>query len=106
MILYRSVLACVIKSSNLIPCNLEQIFLFTALVSIFDRVGLITNVGKAVILVCHPCQAGAGNRTEAGYSRRLMEVGKTYTEQQRERVACGESGTVIADGSMSIHMMT
>ena len=27
MIFYWSVLACVIKSSNLIPCNLEQIFL-------------------------------------------------------------------------------
>ena len=24
----------------------------------------MTNVGKTVIMVCHPCQAGAGNRTE------------------------------------------
>ena len=35
-----------------------------------------------------------------------MGVGKTYTERQRERVACGECGTVIAAGSMSSHMMT
>ena len=36
---------------------------FNALVAIFDRVGLLTNVGKAVSMVCHPYQAGAGNRT-------------------------------------------
>ena len=79
---------------------------FSALVAIFDRVGLRTNVGKTVSMACHPCRAGAGNRTEAGYSRRLTGVGKTYAESQRERVACGECGTVIADGSMSSHLMT
>ena len=79
---------------------------FSSLVAIFDRVGLPTNVGKTVSMACHPCWAGAGNRTEAGYSRILTGVGKTYTEQQRERVACGECGTVITDGSMSSHMMT
>ena len=57
-------------------------------------------------MACHPCWAGAGNRTEAGYSRRLTGVGKTYKERQRERVACGECGMVIAAGSMSSHMMT
>ena len=36
---------------------------FSALVAIFDRVGLLINVGKTVIMVCHPCRAGAGNRT-------------------------------------------
>ena len=36
---------------------------FTALVGLFDRVGLLTNAGKTVSMVCHPCQAGAGNRT-------------------------------------------
>ena len=79
---------------------------FSSLVAIFDRVGLRNNVGEKVSMACHPCQAGGGNRTEAGYSRRLTEAGKTYTEQQRERVACREGGTVIAAGSMSIHMMT
>ena len=36
---------------------------FSALVAIFDRVGLRTNVGKTVSMACHPCRAGAGNRT-------------------------------------------
>ena len=36
---------------------------FNALVAIFDRVGLLTNVGKTVSMVCQPCQAGAGNQT-------------------------------------------
>ena len=58
---------------------------FSALVAIFGRVGLQTNVGKTVSMACHPCRAGAGNRTEAGYSRRLTGVGKTCTERQRER---------------------
>ena len=62
---------------------------FSALVAIFDRVGLRTNAGKTVSMAYHPCRAGAGNRTEAGYSRRLTGVGKTYAERQRERVACG-----------------
>ena len=31
---------------------------FNALVAIFDRVGLLTNVGKVVSMVCHPCRAG------------------------------------------------
>ena len=61
---------------------------FSALVAIFDRVGLQTNVGKTVSMACHPCRAGAGNRTEAGYSRKLTGVGNTYTERQRERLAC------------------
>ena len=36
---------------------------FTALVGLFDRVGLRKNVGKTVSMVCHPFQAGEGNRT-------------------------------------------
>ena len=36
---------------------------FTALVAIFDRVCLMTNVGKTVSMVCHSCEAGAGKRT-------------------------------------------
>ena len=35
---------------------------FSALVAIFDRVGLRTNVGKTFSMACHPCRAGAGNR--------------------------------------------
>ena len=79
---------------------------FSALIAIFDRVGLQTNVNKIVSMACHPCQAGTGNRTTAGYSQRLTGVGKTFKERQRERVACRECGTEIAAGSMSSHTMT
>ena len=56
---------------------------FSALVAIFDRVGLRTNVNKTVIMACHPCRAGSVNLTTAGYSRRLTGVGKTFKERQR-----------------------
>ena len=55
---------------------------FSDLVAIFNRVGLRNNVEKTVRMACHPCRAGAGNRTEAAYSRRLTGLGKTYTERQ------------------------
>ena len=55
---------------------------FNALVAIFDRVGLLTNVGKTVSMVCHPCRAGSGNRTEEAYGWRLTGVGRSYTERQ------------------------
>ena len=58
---------------------------FSALVAIFDRVGLRTNVKKTVSMACHPCRAGSGNWTTAGYSRRLTGVGNTFKERQRER---------------------
>ena len=79
---------------------------FSALVAIFDRVGLQTNVDKTVSMACHPCRAGTGNRTTEGYRQRLTGVGKTFKERQRERVACGEFGAELAAGSMSSHMMT
>ena len=89
---------------SLDPACLQRAF--SALVAIFDRVGLLTNVGKTVSMACHPFWVGAGNRTEAVYIRRLTGLGKTYAERQRERVACGECGVVIAVGSMSSHFMT
>ena len=61
---------------------------FNALVAIFYRVVLLTNVGKTFSMVCHPCRAGVGNRTKEAYSRRVMGVGKSYAERQRERVVC------------------
>ena len=79
---------------------------FKALVAIFNRVGLLTNVGKTVIMVCHPCRAGAGNLTEEAYGRRLNGEGRSYAERQWERVACGERGEVPTVGSMSSHLMT
>ena len=44
---------------------------FTALVGLFDRVGLLKIVWKTVSMVFHPCQAGAGNRTEETYGRSI-----------------------------------
>ena len=55
---------------------------FTALVGLFDRVGLQKNVGKTVSMVCHPCQAGTGNRTEEAYGRRITGEGRSYAEMQ------------------------
>ena len=60
---------------------------FNALVGLFDRVGLHTNVEKTVGMVCHPCQA-AGNITQAAYRRRCTGEGKSYRERQRDRVEC------------------
>ena len=54
---------------------------FDALVTIFDRVGLLTNFGKTVSIVCHPCRAGAGNRAEEAYGRRITGVGRSYAER-------------------------
>ena len=41
---------------------------FNALVSIFNRVGLLTNVRKMVSMVCHPCRAGASGSSGAEWS--------------------------------------
>ena len=78
----------------------------SALVAIFDRVGLQTNVDKTVSMACHPCRAGTGNRTTEGYRRRLTGDGSSFRERQRERVACGECGVELAAGSLLSHMMT
>ena len=71
----------------------------------FDRVGLRTNVGKTVGMVCNPCQA-AGNLTTDTYGRRVTGVGPTYRERQKGQVACGECGEMLTVGSLSSHLMT
>ena len=57
---------------------------FSALVAIFDRVGLQANVDKTVSMACQPCRAGSGNRTAEGYRRRITGEGKSFRERQRE----------------------
>ena len=57
---------------------------FNALVGLFDRVGLKTNVWKTVGMVCHPCQA-AGNLTMVAYWRRIMGEVHSYREQLWDR---------------------
>ena len=61
---------------------------FNALLGLFERVGLRTNVGKTVSMVCRPCPE-AGNQSEAVYGRKIMGEGPTYRERQKERVECG-----------------
>ena len=78
----------------------------SALVAIFDRVGLQTNVDKTVSKACNPCRAESGNRTAEGYRQRITEDGNSFREQQRERVPCGECGAELAAGSLSSHLMT
>ena len=52
---------------------------FSALVAIFDRVGLLTDVDKTVSMACQPCRGGgSGNRTPDGYRRRVMGEGLSY----------------------------
>ena len=78
---------------------------FNALVSLFKRVGLRTNFGKTVSMVCRPCQA-SGTQLEAVYERKMMGEGPTYWERQKERVECGQCRKEMAAGSLASHMMT
>ena len=78
---------------------------FNALVCLFDRVVLQTNVRKTVRMVCHPFQA-VGNITTTAYGRRITGEGHSYRERQRDRVVCEECGEQLAVGSLSIHLMT
>ena len=78
---------------------------FNTLAGLFDRVGLRTNVGKAVGMVCHPCQAGGKLSMEA-YERRVTGVGPTDRERLKGQVACGKCGEMLVAGSLSSHMMT
>ena len=62
---------------------------FNALVGLFERVGLRTNVGKTVSMTCRPCPA-TGNQSEEAYGREMTGEGPTYRERQKELVECGE----------------
>ena len=75
------------------------------LVGLFDRMGLQTNAGKTVGMVCHPCQAARNLTTEA-YGRRVTGVGPTYRERLKGQVACGECVEMLEVGSLSSHLMT
>ena len=78
---------------------------FNALVGLFERVGLKTNVGKKVGMMCHPCQA-AGNITQAAYGRRLTGEVNSYREQHQDWVECEECNEQLEVGSLSSHLMT
>ena len=78
---------------------------FNTLVSLFERMGLQTNVGKTVSMVCRPCQA-AGTQLKAAYGRKMRGEGPTYQERQKEQVECGECGKEMAAGLLASHRMT
>ena len=52
---------------------------FDTLVGLFDRVGLLINVGKTVGMVCCPCQE-VGNHSDVAYRIQITGVGPTYLE--------------------------
>ena len=70
---------------------------FNTLVGLFERVGLRTNFGKIVGMVCHPCQA-AGNLTMEAYGRRIMGAGPTFRERLKDQVACDKCREMLAVG--------
>ena len=77
---------------------------FNALLGLFDRVRLRTNVEKTFRMVCHPCQA-VGNLTTETYGRRIMGMGPSYREILKDQVDCGECGEMLAVGSLSSHLI-
>ena len=68
---------------------------FKNLVGLFDRVGLLINVGKTVGMVCQPCQA-AGSLSEAAYGRRVTGEGPTYMESLKGQVSHRECRELLA----------
>ena len=76
---------------------------FSTLVGLFDRVGLLNNVRKTVVMVCRPCQA-AGTQLEVAYGQRMTGEGPYYQEWQKGWVQCKECGEEMAFGSMTGHM--
>ena len=59
------------------PCWIQGAF--DTLVGLFDRVGLRTNVGETVDMICRPFQV-AVNQSEAAYRRRITGKGISYRE--------------------------
>ena len=55
---------------------------FDTLVSLFERVGLQTNVGKTVSMVCRPRQA-AWIQSAAAYGGKMTGEGPTYQERHK-----------------------
>ena len=78
---------------------------FITLVGLFDRVGLMNNVGKTVGMVCCPCQA-EGTQMEAAYMRQMKGEVTSYQERQKGRVQCRECGEEMTAGSLAGNMTT
>ena len=74
-----------------------------ALIPLFERVGLKTNVAKTKSMVCfpgtirHACLAVA-------YKRRMDGVGPSYRARKRQRLSCDICGKEMAANSLMKHM--
>ena len=77
---------------------------FSTLDGLLDRVGLWTNVGETVGMVCRPCQA-AGTQSEAAYGRQMTVEGPSYRERQKGRVQGRECGEEMVEGSLDGNSM-
>ena len=78
---------------------------FNALVGLFDRVGLQTNAGKTVGMVCRPCQA-VGTQLEAAYIWGMTGKRPSYQERKKGQEQYRDCGEDLADGSLTGHMET
>ena len=78
---------------------------FDTLFSLYDRLGLRTNVGNTVSMVCRPCQA-AGSQLEAAYGRRMPGEGPTYRERQKGRFQYSDYGKDMGAESLASHRVT
>ena len=78
---------------------------FNALVGLFERVGLRTNVGKTVSMACTLCSA-AGNQSEEAYGQNMTGEEPTYWERQKDQVECEDCGKEMGTGSLASHLMT
>ena len=75
---------------------------FDLLTRLFDRMGLRMNVSKIVGMVFRNFWA-AGVRSDKAYTRRMTGKGRSFKEQQWERVLCPECGKELAKGSLVTH---
>ena len=100
--------AALFYADNVMVAAVDPVWLqgaFNALVGLFDRLGLRTNVGKTFGMVCHPYQA-AGTLTTEACRRRITVTGQYYRERLKDQVACGECGEMLAVESLSSYLMT
>ena len=65
--------------------------------------GLQTNVGKTVGMVCRPCQS-SGTQPEVASAIRMAGEGPIYQERQRGRLQCKKFRKEMALGSMVGYM--
>ena len=78
---------------------------FSTLVGLLERVGLQTNGGKTVGMICRPCQA-EGTQLEVANGQWMMGEVPSYRERQKGRVQCKECREGVTLRLMAGHMRT